>query len=109
MKITIDTRNDSREEIKKVIDALYSFLGESLTESDNSQSRLSSQTQDQSSRMDLPGIFGNSQKPAKVEPEVIGEVSGMFTENREEEVKIPEPKVVDKVEKSDNDYKIAPY
>jgi len=106
MKITIDTKEDSPADIRKVIDILAALVepSDSVTGSSSAEPIVGE------------GIFGmfNQETPASVPetlsenkeetsvPSQAGEVDGMLSENKEEDVKVPEPDVVDNV-KSDKD------
>ncbi|MAG15549.1 hypothetical protein CMO88_00655 [Candidatus Woesearchaeota archaeon] len=120
MKITIDTKEDSHEEIKKIVNMLNSLIqaeafmnDESLIESSTEPSAPSSETKP----IVGEGIFGmftdNKEEEghsAKPETSAGGEVEGMLNENKEEDVEIPEPKVVEDVKKDDDDEpQIVPY
>ena len=104
MKITIDTKEDTHEEIKKVIDILTSMVGS-----------LPSNQDSESEPVVGEGIFGmfsdNKAEEESEKPETpsASEVAGMFSENREEQVNVPEPDVVDDVKKDDDEPSVVPY
>ena len=101
MKLTVDTEKDSPEKIKRVIEMLSSSLKKPRTKSKKGSHKKKEET--------LISIeFMNSDhKTGLVENNT--EVSGLFTENREEEVKVGNPNVVEKVEQEKKSYKKITY
>lgn len=98
MKITIDTKSDTREEIQKVVEILSSFLENSAPDSGPSGPEKHEPD------------YGRIQSPAHpVSQKNAVDVRDILIENREEEIKMPEPKIVDSVEKKKDDYKIVTY
>ncbi len=105
MKITIDTKEDSRHELRKVAEMLNSILEADIVapnESSNPEPIVGE------------GIFGmfsnNSEESAPAtQPTGGNELAGFFAENKEESVNIEEPKVVEGVKKDDEDVRIVPY
>ncbi len=104
MKITIDTKADSRNEIKKVVDMLNAIM-EAEGASPGATGSLKPVVGD--------GIFGmfssNSEESAPSQPAAGSELAGFFSEHKEEQVEAPEQKVVEGVKKEDNDLRIVPY
>ncbi|MBS3133406.1 hypothetical protein J4470_04795 [Candidatus Woesearchaeota archaeon] len=109
MKITIDTKEDSHDEIRKIVNMLNSLIEANLAE----QSEQSSEPQP----IVGEGIFGmfsgnrEEEAPAAMPETPSGsEVEGMLAENREESVDLPEPKVIEDVKRhSDDEPRIVPY
>ena len=100
MKITIDTKEDTHEEIKRVIDILSSMVSLSVAGQQPSQ---------ESQPVLNEGIFGmfsdnKEEGAAFANPEMptSGEVAGMFSDSREEAINLPEPKVVEGIKKGDD-------
>ena len=100
MKITIDTKSDTREEIQKVVEMLSSFLGNSAP--DGKEPPVPEKQEHSYGR--IPGSDGI---PASQENAV--DVRDILIENKEEEIKMPEPEIVENVEKKKDDYKIMTY
>lgn len=100
MKITIDTKEDSEEEIKKAINLLSSLIGavESSTLSSDPEPVVGE------------GIFGMFQDKKETHAsEDSSEVEGMINETKEEDVVVPDKKVEDTPPTDDDDAKIVPY
>ena len=107
MKITIDTREDSHEEITKVINLLTALLDGS-----GNTNALS----DEPKPIVGEGIFGmfssNREEEApssSTETSAVTEVEGMLNENEERGVHTPEPKAAAGVKKEDDEPRIVPY
>ncbi|MBI2663942.1 hypothetical protein HYX10_01215 [Candidatus Woesearchaeota archaeon] len=99
MKITIDTKEDSHDEIRNIINMLSSLIGASRSIAEDNVNAGESENSEPEPLIG-EGIFGmftnNRQEPASVrELDTPGnEVSGMLTEHKEQEVNLPEPEVV---------------
>ncbi len=106
MRVTIDTKEDSRHEIKKVVDMLNAIL-EADAASGGAQGSQEPAVSD--------GIFGmfsgNNEETAPSSPSVGNELAGFFAENKEENVNLEDQKVVEGVKKGDDDedFRIVPY
>lgn len=107
VKITIDTKEDSRHEIKKVVDMLNAII-EAETVSGGAAGSQELVVGE--------GIFGmfssNSEESAPAaQPSGVNELAGFFAENKEESVNLDEQKVVEGVKKADEDedIRIVPY
>ncbi len=106
MKITIDTKVDSRHEIKKVVDMLTAII---------EAEAVSGGAAGSAEPIVGEGIFGmfssNSEESAPAtQPSGGNELAGFFAENKEEKVDISEPNVVEGVKKDDDeDVRIVPY
>ncbi len=107
MKITIDTKEDSRHELRKVIDMLNSIL---------EAEAAAPGTPSSAEPVVGEGIFGmfsgNSEETApSSQPSGGSELAGFFSENKEESVNLEERKVVEGVKKADEDedIRIVPY
>ena len=100
MKITIDTKSDTREEIQKVVEMLSSFLGNSAPDSD----RPPGPEKHEPSHGRIPDSAG-----IQASQENAVDVRDILIENKEEEIKMPEPKIVENVEKKKDDYRILTY
>lgn len=103
MKITIDTKADSRHEIKKVVDMLNSLI-----EAEAASGGASGEPQPVVGE----GIFGmfssNSEENAQSsQPAAGNELAGFFSETKEENAEMPEQKIVEGVNKED--LRIVPY
>ena len=111
MKITIDTRADSAEEMKHVINILNRLI-----EGHNSEDTVAVPVTD--------GIFGMFQNSHETSEEIPGqkeetsqsslevsEVDSLFADNTVEEVEIGEQKVVEGVKpfNSGDDIRVVPY
>ena len=95
MKISIDTKGDTREEIRKAVEMLSSFLEESEDAGPAHEAGPYAGT--------AAKISHSSGAGSTVD------VRDILIENKEEEIKIPEPKIVDNVEKKDEAYRIISY
>ncbi len=107
MKITIDTKADSRHEIKKVVDMLNAII-----EVESSPGGAAGGPEP----IVGEGIFGmfssNSEENAPSTQLSGGnELAGFFAENKEEKVNLEEQKIVEGVKKADEDedIRIVPY
>ena len=122
MKITIDTKEDSHEEIKKIINMLNSLIQAEVLTSDALISDESSAVETSNMSSDPKpivgeGIFGmfsdNKEETgpsAQPETPAGSEVTGVVTDHKEEDIDVPEPKVVEGVKKNDDDEpQIVPY
>ena len=114
MKITIDTKEDSHDEIKKIVNMLNSLIEAELMGTETSE--VLEDTTDTKPVVG-EGIFGmfsdNKEEDGQsAEPETSAgsEVSGMLNENKEGNVDISEPNVVEGVKREDDgEPKIVPY
>jgi len=116
MKITIDTKEDSHDEIKKIVNMLNSLIEANIAESGELSGGLSSEPSSDSPPIVGEGIFGmfsdnNEQEapPTQSETSLGSEVTGVLNENKEETVNMPEPDVVENVKKDDDKPRIVPY
>ena len=121
MKITIDTKEDSHDEIRKIISMLNSLLQAEAFGSEESFGESAVDTSGSGESEPKPivgeGIFGmfsdnkeETGQSAQPETPAGSEVTGIINENKEENVDLPEPKVVEDVKKDDDDEpQIVPY
>ena len=117
MKITIDTKEDSHDEIRKIITMLNSLVEAEAFMSEESSVAESSSPSSDPKPIIGEGIFGmfsdnKEEEGHAAEPETTAgsEVSGVLNENKEEDVDLPEPKVVEGVKKEDDDEpQVVPY
>ncbi len=107
VKITIDTKADSRHEIKKVVDMLNAIIEAEATSGGAAGSP---------EPIVGEGIFGmfssNSEESAPAaKPSGGNELAGFFAENKEESVNLDDQKVVEGVKKADEDedVRVVPY
>ena len=87
MKITIDTREDSHEEIKKLIRMLSSLIGEEVKS--NSPSNIFEDSSDDTAGNALANMFGDDNTPK--DDDNSGYLN-MFGDDKKEEPEEPEEK-----------------
>ena len=109
MKITIDTKEDSHDEIKRLITLLTSLMNNEVDSP--GESGLS----DDPEPIVGEGVFGmfsnnNEQEAPAAKPETAAgsEVTGVFSDNKETDADVPEPDVVENVKK-DDEPQVVPY
>src|SRR3989338_1644161 len=75
MKVSIDTKEDSHEEIKKVIKMLQNLVGDSQEVFTNDSSVSSPQSSQEPAANPFANIFGDSSAPAAPQSEQAGTLS----------------------------------
>lgn len=107
MKITIDTKEDSHEEIKTAIQMLSSVVGANGAEFSNMPTHAQNEQPQPLLNEGIFGMFaGNNEESAPfANPEIPNteQTGTMFSENREEMIQASEPVVVEGVKKQGND------
>ena len=105
MKIAVDTEKDSPEKIKRVIKILSASLeGKKRRKSQKAPQKAPERKEELLVSFEFTN---NSHRTGIMDSNT--EVSGMFTDNREEEVKIGSPTVIERVEQEEKSFKKITY
>jgi len=109
MKITIDTKEDSHDEIRRLITLLTSLMNNEVDSP--GESGLSNDPKP----IIGEGVFGmfsnnNEENAPASKPETASgsEVTGVFSDSKETAADVPEPNVVENVKK-DDETRVVPY